>query len=334
MRREQKPSIHRILAAVKDLRAASMPAVLKGAQLARALRCPLRLFHGIEEPIYMDMAQSDARPVAQIKRERYESCSKRLEAIAARLRRRGIDVTTAVEWDFPAYEAILRNAKEFRADLIVAECHATRHRAPWLLRFTDWELLRMSAVPVLLVKSRKPYHRPRVLAAVDPTHAFAKPTNLDAQILRHGSTVSAALGGALHAVHAYDPIPIDMMTAMPSSAGAVAKIETRITARAEHALESILKVTPIPAQRRHLIGRHPLDAIAEAAAATHSTILVMGAVARSGLKRVFIGNTAEKLLDRLPCDFLIVKPRRFPSHVRTARRGPQLVTLPVIQPGL
>jgi universal stress protein E len=33
----------------------------------------------------------------------------------------------------------------------------------------------------------------------------------------------------------------------------------------------------------------------------------MGAMSRSGLKRIFIGNTAEKVLDSLQCDVLIVR---------------------------
>jgi len=39
----------------------------------------------------------------------------------------------------------------------------------------------------------------------------------------------------------------------------------------------------------------------------------MGAISRSGLKRIFIGSTAEDVLERLPCDALIVKPPDFAS---------------------
>jgi universal stress protein E len=39
--------------------------------------------------------------------------------------------------------------------------------------------------------------------------------------------------------------------------------------------------------------------------------VVMGAVSRSGLKGLFIGNTAEDVLDRLHCDLVIVKPEGF-----------------------
>jgi universal stress protein E len=49
----------------------------------------------------------------------------------------------------------------------------------------------------------------------------------------------------------------------------------------------------------------------------------MGAVSRSGLKRLFIGNTAERTLDRLDCDVLVVKPQEFVSRVAPKSRGPR-----------
>ena len=36
-------------------------------------------------------------------------------------------------------------------------------------------------------------------------------------------------------------------------------------------------------------------------------LVVMGALARWGLKRAILGSTAEKVLDHLPCDILIVR---------------------------
>jgi universal stress protein E len=41
----------------------------------------------------------------------------------------------------------------------------------------------------------------------------------------------------------------------------------------------------------------------------------MGAVARNRLKRLFIGATAERTLEHIPCDVLIVKPAWFISPV-------------------
>ena len=43
------------------------------------------------------------------------------------------------------------------------------------------------------------------------------------------------------------------------------------------------------------------------AAEWHADILVMGSIARSSLKRALIGSTAERVLETLPCDVLVVK---------------------------
>jgi universal stress protein E len=51
----------------------------------------------------------------------------------------------------------------------------------------------------------------------------------------------------------------------------------------------------------------------------------MGAVSRSGLKGLFIGNTAERVLDSLTCDVLVVKPTDFKRRVSRAVRGAKLV---------
>jgi universal stress protein E len=73
------------------------------------------------------------------------------------------------------------------------------------------------------------------------------------------------------------------------------------------------------------VGDLPAAAIEQAARRTRSDIVVMGAVSRSGLKRLIIGNTAERLLGELPCDLLIVKPASFASGVPARTRGPRLV---------
>ena len=45
-------------------------------------------------------------------------------------------------------------------------------------------------------------------------------------------------------------------------------------------------------------------------------LVVMGSVGRSGLSGMLIGNTAERILRKLPCSVLVVKPDGFVSPVR------------------
>jgi universal stress protein E len=44
-------------------------------------------------------------------------------------------------------------------------------------------------------------------------------------------------------------------------------------------------------------------------------LLVMGAVSRSRLQELFVGSTAERVLDHLGCDVLVVKPGDFAERL-------------------
>jgi universal stress protein E len=319
-------SIRRILVAVKEPSARSMPAVSKAAQLARALGAELELFHAISTPAYVDAFTYAEQVLTEIERSTKAQYLKQLERLAVRLRAGGLKVVVASEWDYPAHEAVVRRAGSIKADLIVAEQHAGRRTAPWLLHLTDWELLRLSPVPVLIVKRGRAYRRPVVLAAVDPGHAFAKPAKLDGEILEAGRIVASALRGTLHALHAYVPTPVGTVPPDVIDERVVKRIEAGARARARSALDRLLRDVDIRSSRRHLVARHPINAIQETARKLGSDIVVMGAVSRSGLKRIFVGNTAEQVLSELTCDVLVVKPPQFAARVSRTRRGVRLIS--------
>ena len=320
--------IRRILVAVKDGAGNAPPALGKAAQLARALAAELVLFQAIDTPLSLEDQLARVRGLTDIERGKQEACLTRLERQARRLRRLGIRVNVAAEWDYPAYEAVVRAAARVDADLIVAERHPGRHVAASFLHLTDWELLRLAPLPVLLVKRRGLYRRPRILAAVDPDHRYAKPVQLDREILEAGALLAGALHGRLHAVHAYSPLPLSAYTRGTLSEDIVRDLQRRSAQAAAAKLERLAAPAGISSARRHLVARHPSDAIEQVAAETRSALVVMGALARSGLKGLQIGNTAERVLDHLPCDLLVIKPRGFRAKVPQRRRGARYVSFP------
>lgn len=324
--------IRRVLVAVKELQANVRPVVRKAAQIAAASGADLEIFHSLSVPLPMDALTAGAIDLKEQLRAQRRSAEQHLERIAARVRASHprLSISVAVEWDAPVYEAIVRRAGKIKADLIVAARHTGSHMLPGLMRLTDWELIRLSPVPLLLVRSPRPYRRPAVLVAVDPTHAFAKPLQLDRGLLRVGAALSESLRGTLHAVHAYVPIPTG---ALPADAWAITteavkQVEAASRRAAQRQFDRVLKGSAVRESRRYLIGRHPVDAILQAARKSHSAILVMGALSRSGLKRLLIGNTAERMLDELRCDALVVKPARFRNRVPRKVQGPRVVLPP------
>jgi universal stress protein E len=301
--------IRRILVAIKDPSASALPAVTKAAQIAEALGAQLTLFHAVAAPAALanEFAQGQLAVEAPEERDR-ELQEGALQRIATRLRRRGLRVATIAERDQPPDQAILREAARCDADLVVVEAHPHHRGHGTYLRLTDWELLRRCPQPLLLVKLAAPYRKPRVLVALDPDHTFDKPAVLDAQIVGIGSMVARALRGSLHAVHAYLPIdPADLNNGLQSST-AMHEAQKSATASAERKLARATRAARIPKARRHLSPRHVPDAIEDIAAATGSSLVVLGSVARSGLKHLLIGNTAERVLDHLASDIMLIKP--------------------------
>jgi len=320
----------KILVAVKRLDAKSLPAVLKAAQIARACGADIELFHALSEPLYLDLIDAGKLGVDKLEEQLCIRARQKLERIAERLRVHAIRVTVAAAWDFPVHEAIVRRALASKADLIVVQRYAGRHGAAGLLQLTDWELVKSCPMPLLLVKSPKPYRRPAVLAAIDPTHRFAKTSQLDQAILRTAGRLCQQLRGTLHAVHAYEPaLGVEGLTA-PLVEALLRESREVAATRFSRAVGA----AKIARARRYLIAGRPIDAIAEAAQRSHSAVVVMGAVSRSGLKRLLIGNTAERILDELSCDILVVKPEGFRLPVGLRARGARLrVASPVSMMG-
>lgn len=323
------PAIRRILVAIKDPGARTFPAVAKAAQIATALGSKIELFHDMTTTLYTGFPGGIASDPHAFEREHRAARLDQLEKIAARLRDRGLNVSIAAEWDYPAHEAIVRRAMKVKADLIVAQHHPSKHHLTWLLSFTDWELLRLSPMPVLLVKSSQPYRHPVVLAAVDPLHAFGKHSRLDTRILRLGAVMAEGLRGKLHAVHVYATLPVSVAAA-DGRIGMELQREAAGIARA--AFDHVLRSTKIPRPRRHLVEGDPASCIATVSRKTGSAIVVLGALSRSGLKRAFIGNTAERLIDELRGDLLVVKPAHFTVKVPRGQRGVRLAPSPAPMP--
>lgn len=322
------PPVRKILVAIKDLEARSMPALYKAAQLAKAHGATLELFHALSQTILVETLDARRMSLQEFEREQSARVITRLQTIAKRIRRHDIEVMVAAEWDYPPAEAIVRRAQRINADLIVAERHASRHVAGWMLAYTDWELLRQAPCPVLLVKLTKPYHRPVVLTAIDPFHAHAKPSRLDAALLQNAGTTAEKLRGSLRIVHC---VPLEGVITAGWMAGPVVIDTARRTGalqRARRALAAEVARYPLPSHRLAVLEGSPREAIPQAAKRAKASLVVMGAVSRSGIQRVLIGNTAEAVLDALPCDVLVVKPGRFRTKVPRQKRGAQLMTLP------
>lgn len=227
---------------------------------------------------------------------------RKLEEFAAPLREQGLAVGVDVVWDHPFDRAILKKAAAHDYWLVAKETHHHNVVQRTLLSNIDWYLIRECPVPLLLVKDRPLAAEPRVLAAVDPVNEHDKPAALDDRIFSFSAELARVLRGHLHVMHAY---------ATPLGAELPPDVVRVIAQEHRAAMAGFLDSHPVLGGRAHLYEGLAHECLRRAAEEHSADFVVMGAVARRGLKRLFIGSTAERVLDRLPCDLVIIKPLEF-----------------------
>ena len=328
--------IRHILVAIGELQHAPRKELRKAATLARAAHAKVELFHAIDEP---DPERSfpETATRAEVEQQRAaiaHSCQRRLERFARDPALRGVAVHCSASWDYPPHEAVIRRAQALHSGLVIAATRAHRPGARLLLRNTDWELIRHCPIPLLLVKSPRAYRRPAVLAAVDPFHRHARPANLDARLLQAGGELVRLLRGNLQVFHAFMPI-VSVEPALMAAAPLVMippEVEDAHAEQVTRTIEQLARKAGIPRARCHIRMGEVADELSVFVRRSGTSIVIMGAVSRSAIKRFFIGNAAERALDRLSCDVLIVKPRSFRSLIgiraaatARARRAPRVL---------
>ncbi len=318
-----------ILVAVADPGAKPSPAVSRALELALKTGARVTLFHSLYSPYVageqfyspLDL-QRDVETAVNARKSQLQRLARPLAAV-------GIAVHLRVRWDYPVHESIVREVLREKVDLLVIDSHRHGAAARMVLGNSDWQLIRLCPCPLLLVKMRDRYQRPRVVASIDPLHVHGKPAALDARLLATAAAIAETFGGRLHVAHFY-------MLAMPFATGFMVEplplppeVAEQHSADVHAAFDALVGPYRLGPRQTHLRTGLPIDELPDLAQELDASIVVMGAVSRSGLRRLFIGSTAESVIDRLKCDVLIVKPEGFKTPV--PRRA---ISRPVVFPPL
>ena len=241
-----------------------------------------------------------------------------LESLAEPLRKDGIVVKTTAVWDHPLYEGVVRRAIDSGADIVFKDTHHHSAVARAMLSNTDWNLIRTCPTLLWLVKPRDIADSPAIVAAIDPLNEHDKPAALDDEILHISKLLSDKVGGSVHAFHSYDP-RIAVATATANAYIPVSlpfdEIEQQMHEDHQKRFSEITSFHGIGDDFAHLESGLTHEELPALADRLDAGLVVMGAVARNRWKRLFIGATAERTLEFLPCDLLIVKPDWFQTPV-------------------
>ncbi len=176
----------------------------------------------------------------------------------------------------------------------------TRHHrkiARLFLSNEDWELVRHCSIPLLLVKGKRWKDKAVFIASVDPNHQHEKPESLDSKLISSSLELSALIDGDVHVFHS-DWVP-PLSGLYPISVDAANETDKFHKLANSHGISS---------EFCHWSDVEIEKSLPDLVSDLGANVVVMGAISRSRLDRVLIGSTAERVLDCLNCDVLIIKP--------------------------
>lgn len=230
-----------------------------------------------------------------------------LKNLVAPLVEEGFNIETKVHAYGKLHQTIIENAVAFGADYIFKPLrhHNTLQRL--MYTSTDWNLIRFCPCPLLLLSKKEQVRGKPVLATLDLETRDEPHKQLNEIVLNRAKALAGLLGGEVHLVNAYNMVTV---------AGGDASLDTLkyevVKGHRESYLnkaKAIAEANDIPVDHVHLEEGAPEMVVNHTSEKLDAGIIVLGTMARTGVAGVFIGNTAESVLEGANCDVFVVKQK-------------------------
>ncbi len=284
------------VAVATDFSAGSEAALSRAAELPLSPRARITVVHVLPDRLPRDLHRTAERQA----QEQLDAVTGRLERALQAQGRSGVFVSSVLS-EGSSYGAILAAVKSVAAQLLVVGRHGPRPLRDMFIGSTAERVVRVGAVPVLVVKEppRGAYARP--LVAVDLGEGSRAVTELAQRVLE--PDVEATL---LHAAR----VPYELLLGK----AAAARARDEAARRADLELAGLARdaggfsPTVMPGD--------PRAVILSLAARRRADLIVVGSHEGTSLGAALLGSTAERVLERASCDVLVGRQDR----TRTGRR--------------
>jgi universal stress protein E len=230
--------------------------------------------------------------------------AKREQAVQARIDKFKLpdqSVSLKVVWEKDIHRWV---NKHCAGDKYAAVVKTGNHTESLVHNSTDWQLLRECPSPVLLVAEKKWHRTKPVMVALDLSSEVATKRKLNDKVLGLAKGLADILDVELEIIAA---IEIPRLLSDLDLVDPIAYVKEAKEAMKPQ-IKKLAAAHGIPEKAFHC-KRGPVEKVLTSRAAkVRAQIVVMGTVARKGVKARLLGNTAEKVLEHMKTDVLAVKP--------------------------
>jgi nucleotide-binding universal stress UspA family protein len=288
----------------------------RAVSLAKANQAQLTLVEVIGEiprELYMSinvMTPEELRELFLVERQKY--LEQLIEPIQQEIDRVTIKVLTGTP-----FMEIIREVLRNKHDLVIMTAEGRGKIKEILFGSTSLHLMRKCPCPVWVIKSTYYKQYTRILAAVDVDPYNDEERNaLNTKIMDLTTSLALLEQSEFHVFHAWD---VYRETTLKSNLSHVVVDKLAFDTRQQHRqqFDKLLEKYPLEnlkCQLYFLEGKAGI-LLPELAKEKQIDLIVMGTVCRIGLAGIFIGNTAEKVLQQVDCSVLTVKPDGFATPV-------------------
>ncbi|ORT49756.1 hypothetical protein ST37_15520 [Vibrio sp. qd031] len=306
-------SIYNNILVVADINNDEQPALARAMQLGRKSKspCSVTFFLSIYDFSYemTSMLSSEERDAmrAGVVHQRTQW----MKEVAEPYLDNNITLDIKVIWHNRPYEAIIGQVYAAGHEIVIK---ATRQHAALesvLFTPTDWHLLRKCPTPVLLVKNHDWPENGHIVASVHVGSEQESHQKLNQAMVEQALDLSERLNATPHLVNAYPLTPPNITVELPEFDPTLYSDSVR----GHHlkAMKELRQQYGLPEEQTSVEQGLAEDVISKSVADLKAGLVILGTSGRSGLSAVFIGNTAENVIDKVDCDLLALKPEGYIS---------------------
>ena len=138
--------------------------------------------------------------------------------------------------------------------------------------------------------------------------------------LEYALPLAECFGAKAHFVHALDyDYAMSTLSAMP-----LAIPEAEIASRAKRRLQNVARkyAIALAPENCHVVKGRPYHAVCQLARKLHTDLIVTSTHGHTGLRHVFLGSTAERIVQHAPCGVLVVREHER-DFVRASEDAPK-----------